>query len=85
MMPNRAARVPQQHYTSTPFLQERRAGMERGRGEELVMDVGKAEAAEALVAEKKLEQEALKIRNDQEWHFFDTARINVKAGTGGNG
>lgn len=24
-------------------------------------------------------------RNDQEWQFFDTARINVKAGDGGDG
>lgn len=49
------------------------------------MDGAKADAAEALVAEKKAEQEAVRVRNDQEWHFFDTARINVKAGTGGNG
>lgn len=49
------------------------------------MDGGKAEAAEASVAENKAEQEAFRVRNDQEWHFFDTARVNVKAGMGGNG
>lgn len=34
-----------------------------------------------------LEEEAenIKVKNDQEWQFFDTARINVKAGMGGNG
>lgn len=29
--------------------------------------------------------ENIKVKNDQEWQFFDTARINVKAGMGGNG
>lgn len=29
--------------------------------------------------------EKLKVKNDQEWQFFDTARVNVNAGTGGNG
>eukprot|EP00752_Nemacystus_decipiens_P010585 g9426.t1 len=46
-----------------------------------MMAGGKAATAEALVAEK----EALRLKNDQEWQFFDTARINVKAGMGGNG
>lgn len=59
--------------------------MKRGRGDTIVMDGRKAEVAEALVAETKAEQETLRNKNDQEWHFFDTARINVKAGTGGNG
>lgn len=38
-------------------------------------------------ADERLEAEAaaLKVKNDQEWQFFDTARINVKAGDGGNG
>lgn len=31
------------------------------------------------------EAENIKVKNDQEWQFFDTARINVKAGMGGNG
>ena len=30
-------------------------------------------------------EDPMKIKNDQEWQFFDTARINVKAGMGGNG
>lgn len=38
-------------------------------------------------ADETLEAEAAasKLKNDQEWQFFDTARINVKAGDGGNG
>lgn len=36
-------------------------------------------------AEAKLEAEKLRVKNDQEWQFFDTARVNVKAGDGGNG
>lgn len=50
-----------------------------------MMGGGKAAAAAEAEAELKAEREALRIRNDQEWQFFDTARINVKAGTGGNG
>lgn len=50
-----------------------------------MMGGGKAAEAEALVAEEKAEREALRVKNDQEWQFFDTARINVKAGMGGNG
>lgn len=62
-----------------------RAGVGR-RGEGLeMMGGGKAAAAEAQVAEEKAEREALRVKNDQEWQFFDTARVNVKAGMGGNG
>lgn len=50
-----------------------------------MMGGGERAAAAEAGAEQKAEQEALRIRNDQEWQFFDTARINVKAGTGGNG
>lgn len=62
------------------------AGVQRGRTGLRMVGGGKAAAAdEALVAERKAEQEALRVKNDQEWQFFDTARINVKAGMGGNG
>lgn len=50
-----------------------------------MMGGGKAAAAEASVDEQEAEREASRARNDQEWQFFDTARINVKAGMGGNG
>ncbi|CAN0457148.1 unnamed protein product, partial [Ectocarpus sp. 12 AP-2014] len=61
-------------------------GIRRGRGGVRMMGGGNvAAAAEALEAEEKAEREALRARNDQEWQFFDTARINVKAGKGGNG
>lgn len=43
-----------------------------------------AAAEETAVAEKRA-AESLRIKNDQEWQFFDTARINVQAGMGGNG
>lgn len=41
-------------------------------------------SAEVTDVEKK-EAESLRVKNDQEWQFFDTAKVNVKAGTGGNG
>lgn len=31
------------------------------------------------------DDEKRKLKNDDEWAFFDTARINVKAGNGGDG
>ena len=30
-------------------------------------------------------EDKVKVKNDPEWGFFDTAKINVKAGDGGNG
>lgn len=44
----------------------------------------RVKSAEVADAEKK-EAESLRVQNDQEWQFFDTAKVNVKAGTGGNG
>lgn len=47
---------------------------------------GAAAAAAAEIDEdERVKAESLKAKNDQEWQFFDTSRVNVKAGMGGNG
>lgn len=42
-------------------------------------------AAEEIDEDERVQAESMKAKNDQEWQFFDTSRVNVKAGMGGNG
>ena len=52
-----------------------------------VFDADKEEAIQAkkkLIA-KKREENPYQAKDDQEWKFFDTARIHVSGGDGGNG
>lgn len=46
---------------------------------------GAAAAAAEIDEDERVQAEKLKTKNDQEWQFFDTSRVNVKAGMGGNG
>lgn len=46
---------------------------------------GAAAVAAEIDEDERVQAERLKTKNDQEWQFFDTSRINVKAGMGGNG
>jgi GTP-binding protein len=53
-----------------------------------VFDADKEEAIQAkknLVLQKQELDHGRKQKDDQEWKFFDTARINVAGGDGGNG
>lgn len=49
------------------------------------MGKSKIAQAEEAVEREEAETAAAKVKNDHEWQFFDTARINVKGGDGGNG
>lgn len=46
---------------------------------------GAAAAAAEIDEDERVQAESLRAKNDQEWQFFDTSRVNVKAGMGGNG
>lgn len=61
---------------------ERTRGSERSR---LEMAKSKTAQAEAEDEREEAVAAAAKVVNDQEWQFFDTARINVKGGDGGDG
>ena len=52
-----------------------------------VFDADKEEAIrqQKKLLQKKREEQPQSIQNDQEWQFFDTARIHVSGGDGGNG
>eukprot|EP00339_Tiarina_fusa_P026213 CAMPEP_0117083892 /NCGR_PEP_ID=MMETSP0472-20121206/59062_1 /TAXON_ID=693140 ORGANISM="Tiarina fusus, Strain LIS" /NCGR_SAMPLE_ID=MMETSP0472 /ASSEMBLY_ACC=CAM_ASM_000603 /LENGTH=573 /DNA_ID=CAMNT_0004812695 /DNA_START=74 /DNA_END=1795 /DNA_ORIENTATION=- len=53
-----------------------------------VFDADKEEAIQAkkkLVLKKQKREHGQKQKDDQEWKFFDTARIHVSGGDGGNG
>lgn len=49
------------------------------------MGTSKIAQAEAALEREEAEAATAKVKNDQEWQFFDTARINVKGGDGGDG
>lgn len=65
----------------------RRVGAQRTRLE--MAKSSRTAEAEARDAREDVEQENraadVRAKNDQEWQFFDTARINVKGGDGGDG
>lgn len=57
----------------------------RGRMHVAGAKAAAAAAADEVSAPETREAGSSMVKNDQEWQFFDTARINVNAGAGGNG
>ena len=58
--------------------------------EDTELEVFDADREEAIQKQKKLltkkrKEQPFQQKDDQEWQFFDTARINVSGGDGGNG
>jgi GTPase len=60
-----------------------------GGGDVFDSDRAEAEIAKQRLLEKKrkesLQSHGANLKDDEEWKFFDTARINVSGGDGGNG
>lgn len=74
--------------TSTVFMFDSPTRDSKGRGTQiwsLNMGTSKIAQAEAALEREEAEAATAKVKNDQEWQFFDTARINVKGGDGGDG